>query len=145
MQTYELGMPWITYTYLTSDRRTRITGRSRIECSCSICGDRTVLKLRIPRFGRVPEPVGGRHAARLAYLSQHEHPAEMANRVAAGTWPFRPSPPEQTPTYREATEAARKRVDSLSPDRRAAIAADMERARSKARDIAEWRRDPLDG
>jgi hypothetical protein len=30
--------------------------------------------LRIPRFGEVPEPEGGKHPARTTYLEAHAHP-----------------------------------------------------------------------
>jgi len=73
-ETYETDQPWVIYRYLTTDRRTRITGRSRIECECAICGDRETLTIRIPRFGPVPVPTGGRHPARVRFLLDHIHP-----------------------------------------------------------------------
>jgi hypothetical protein len=78
---YETTQPWVTYTYgLTHDRwwplwnSTRVLGRCRIACTCMVCGDRTVLCLRIPRFGEIPEPANGRHPAREKYLADHRHP-----------------------------------------------------------------------
>jgi hypothetical protein len=79
--TFEVTQPWVTYTFgLTHDRwwpfwnSTRVLGRSRIRCVCAVCGDNTVLSLRIPRWGPVPEPAGGRHPAREQYLAEHRHP-----------------------------------------------------------------------
>jgi hypothetical protein len=81
MTRYETTQPWVTYTYgLTHDRwwplwnSTRVLGRCRIACTCMVCGDRTVLSLRIPRFGEIPEPANGRHPAREKYLADHRHP-----------------------------------------------------------------------
>jgi hypothetical protein len=72
-ETYETEQPWVVYRYLTADRRTRITGRSKIECECAVCGERRVLTLRIPRFGSVPVPDGGRHPERVRFLLEHVH------------------------------------------------------------------------
>ncbi len=80
LTTYETTQPWVVYRYLTHDgcwppwSSTRFLGRSRVECECAICGDRRVLSLRIPRFGPVPEPEGGRHPQRVRFLSEHLHP-----------------------------------------------------------------------
>lgn len=80
-ETYETTQPWVTYRFgLTHDRwwpfwnSTRVLGRCRIACTCMVCGDRTVLSLRIPRFGEIAEPVSGRHPAREKYLADHRHP-----------------------------------------------------------------------
>lgn len=74
--TYETEQPWVVYHYLTTDRRTRITGRSVIECECAVCGERRKVRIRIPRFGRVPAPVGGRHPERVRFLLDHLHRGE---------------------------------------------------------------------
>lgn len=74
LQTYDTEQPWIVYRYLTSDRRTRITGRSRIRCTCAICGQSRVLRLRIPRIGPIPEPAGGQHPERVRFKREHLHP-----------------------------------------------------------------------
>jgi hypothetical protein len=78
--TYETEQPWVTYRYLTSDLRTRITGRSRIACECAVCGERRVLTLRIPRFGAIPD--NGRHPERVRFLLDHVH----ADRPHPMTW-----------------------------------------------------------
>jgi hypothetical protein len=77
LHTYEIDQPWVTYLYLTTDRRTRITGRSRIECECLVCGRAQTISIRIPRFGPVPEGGGepdGKHPARKQFLFDHRHP-----------------------------------------------------------------------
>lgn len=74
LETYETSQPWVIYRYLTTDRRTRLTGRSRIKCECAICGESKTLILRIPRFGPVPKPEGGRHPERIRFLLAHVHP-----------------------------------------------------------------------
>ncbi len=71
--TYETSQPWVVYHYLTTDRRARITGRSKIECECAVCGERLLVKLRIPRFGAISKPEGGRHVERLRFLRDHVH------------------------------------------------------------------------
>lgn len=76
LETFEVGSPWITYHYLTTDRRTRVTGRSKILLACAICGHEETVTLRIPRFGPVPEPKGGRHETRVAFVRGHQHTAE---------------------------------------------------------------------
>ena len=83
MQTAQTDMPWIIYTYgRTHDlwwpfwSSTRVLGRSCIVCECCVCGDRTPLWMRIPRFGPVPEPEGGMHPQRRAYLKAHLHPGK---------------------------------------------------------------------
>lgn len=81
MSTYELTQPWVLYHYgRTHDRwwpfwnSTRVLGRFKLGVECTVCGDRRILTIRIPRFGEVPEPEGGRHPARVAYLAEHAHP-----------------------------------------------------------------------
>ena len=76
LETYEVGSPWVTYHYLTTDRQTRITGRSKILLACAICGVEETLVLRIPRVGPVPEPQGGRHPKRVEFVRAHQHTAE---------------------------------------------------------------------
>jgi hypothetical protein len=76
LETYEVGSPWITYHYLTTDRQTRITGRSKILLACAICGHEEVLTLRIPRVGPVPTPKGGRHEKRVEFVRAHQHTAD---------------------------------------------------------------------
>jgi hypothetical protein len=71
LQTYETEQPWITYLYLTTDRRTRVTGRSRIRCTCCVCGKRRTLTLRIPRVGPIVDR--GRHPERVRFLLDHLH------------------------------------------------------------------------
>jgi hypothetical protein len=88
LSTYETDQPWVVYRYgLTHDgwwplwRSTRVLGRMKIVCECAICGDRTTLALRIPRFGTIKPPKGGKHVARLRYLMAHVHrdrPSPMA-------------------------------------------------------------------
>jgi hypothetical protein len=73
LQTYEAEQPWIVYTYLTTDRWTRITGVSKIECECAVCGERKVLKICMPRFGKIMAPAGGKHVKRLEFLRDHLH------------------------------------------------------------------------
>ena len=81
METFESSQPWVCYYYgRTHDRwwplwnSTRLLGRACIIAECCVCGDRTPLWLRIPRWGSVPVPAGGRHAARARYLALHAHP-----------------------------------------------------------------------
>lgn len=80
-ETYETTQPWVTYTFgLTHDRwwplwtSTRVLGRARIRLTCCVCGEREVASLRMPRFGKVPEPESGRHVQRERFLRQHAHP-----------------------------------------------------------------------
>lgn len=76
LETFEVGSPWITYHYRTTDRQTRITGRSKILLACAICGVEELLTLRIPRAGPVPAPQGGRHPERVRFVRDHQHTAE---------------------------------------------------------------------
>lgn len=77
LETYEVGSPWITYHYLTTDRQVRITGRSKILLACAICGHEETVTLRIPRVGPVPTPVGGRHEKRVEFVRAHQHTADQ--------------------------------------------------------------------
>lgn len=79
--TYETTQPWVLYRYgLTHDgwwpfwNSTRVLGRAKIGMECMVCGARETANLRMPRFGPVPEPEGGRHPARVAFLKAHQHP-----------------------------------------------------------------------
>lgn len=79
LETYETEQPWVIYRYPSRDERTRITGRSIIECECAICGEVERLTLRIPRRGEIEDR--GRHPERLRFLLAHVHPdrpAQMA-------------------------------------------------------------------
>lgn len=80
METAESDMPWVIYTYgRTHDKwwpiwsSTRVIGRARIGLECCICGKREVVSLKMPRFGPVPEPAGGRHPERTRFLLAHVH------------------------------------------------------------------------
>lgn len=72
-QTYETDAPWVTWTWLSTDRETRITGRMRMRMECCICGAVEIVRPRIPRWGPVPIPEGGRHAVRVAAVERHHH------------------------------------------------------------------------
>lgn len=78
--TYETDQPWVVYHYRTTDRRTRITGRSKIECECAVCGERRLVTLRIPRFGPVVDR--GRHPERIRFLLDHLHRGETQHPMA---------------------------------------------------------------
>ncbi len=71
---YDLDQPWICWWFLHADWVTRATGRSRVRMECAICGKQTVLSMRIPRFGPVPVPKGGKHVQRLRFMHTHVHP-----------------------------------------------------------------------
>lgn len=73
-QTYETDAPWITWTWLSLDRETRITGHSRMKLTCCICGKSEVIRIRIPRWGPVPIPEGGVHTERHKARERHAHP-----------------------------------------------------------------------
>jgi hypothetical protein len=81
--TFEEGFPWIVYHYRSTDRRTRITGRSVIYCECAICGAFERVVMKIPRIGPVPKPEGGRHERRKEFLDRHRHPEHSRNPL---TW-----------------------------------------------------------
>jgi hypothetical protein len=85
LSTAEAEQPWVVYHYgLTHDRwwplwtSTRLLGRAKIVMECAVCGDRKTASLKIPRFGRVPEPATGRHPARERFLTEHAHPERGA-------------------------------------------------------------------
>lgn len=87
-QTAETDMPWVVYTYGRIHdgwwpfwRSSRILGRAAVEMECAICGRSVVVVGKLPRFGEVPGPKGGRHPDRLRFLRDHVHkdrPAPMA-------------------------------------------------------------------
>jgi hypothetical protein len=70
---YDTDQPWIVWRFLSTDRETRVTGRSRVEMQCAVCGHKEVLRIKIPRFGPVPIPKGGKHAKRLRFMLDHLH------------------------------------------------------------------------
>jgi hypothetical protein len=80
LETYETDQPWVVYRYLTTDRRTRITGRSKIMCECAVCGEKRTVTLRIPRFGQVVDR--GRHPERIRFLLNHLHRGEERHPMA---------------------------------------------------------------
>lgn len=86
-QTYETTAPWITWTWLSFDRETRITGRSRMRLTCCICGKSETVRIRIPRFGPVPQPPNGIHPERLRAIERHQHPGQRDSKDWA--LPFR--------------------------------------------------------
>lgn len=71
---YDTDQPWICWRFLSTDARTRITGRSTVLMDCCVCGAREKARIRIPRFGPVPTPSGGRHAERVRFMLAHLHP-----------------------------------------------------------------------
>lgn len=71
---YDTDQPWICWSFLSSDRETRITGRSRVRMDCCVCGRVEKIRIRLPRFGSVPIPPGGRHAERVRFMLAHLHP-----------------------------------------------------------------------
>lgn len=73
-ETYETDAPWVTWTWLSTDRETRITGRSRLKLTCCVCGEREIVRVPIPRWGPVPEPEGGVHPERAKAKIRHAHP-----------------------------------------------------------------------
>lgn len=73
-ETYETDAPWVTWTWLSTDRETRITGRSRMKLICCVCGKREIVRIRIPRWGPVPIPAGGVHPERIKAKERHAHP-----------------------------------------------------------------------
>lgn len=73
-ETYETDAPWVTWTWLSTDRETRVTGRMRMLLTCCVCGTREVIRVRIPRWGPVPTPAGGVHPARVEAKERHAHP-----------------------------------------------------------------------
>lgn len=73
-ETYETTAPWVTWTWLSSDRETRITGRMRHKLTCCVCGKREIVRTPIPRWGPITPPPGGVHPSRLAAVERHAHP-----------------------------------------------------------------------
>jgi len=73
-ETYETDAPWVTWQWLSTDRETRVTGRMRLRLICCVCGQREIVKVKIRRFGKVPEPPDGVHPARKAAKIRHAHP-----------------------------------------------------------------------
>lgn len=73
-ETYETDAPWVTWTFLSDDWETRITGRSRMKMTCCVCGEREIIRVRIPRVGPVPTPEGGVHPERIKAKQRHAHP-----------------------------------------------------------------------
>lgn len=73
-ETYETTAPWITWTWLSDDRETRITGRMRHKMTCCICGKSEIIRPRIPRWGPITPPPNGVHPERLAAIERHSHP-----------------------------------------------------------------------
>lgn len=86
LETYETKQPWVVYTYLRTDLWTRVFGRTEIAAECCICGQRDVLKLKMPRFGKIVDR--GPHPKRIAFLAEHVHKLQQ---TAPETWarPFR--------------------------------------------------------
>lgn len=79
MSTYETTQPWVCYHYgLTHDlwwpfwSSTRVLGHAKITCECAVCGVSQVMKVRMPRFGKVIDR--GDHPMRSAFLKAHAHP-----------------------------------------------------------------------
>jgi hypothetical protein len=79
MHTFETDQPWVIYHYgRTQDgwwpfwNSTRVLGRSCIVAECAVCGDKTEIWMKIPRFGAIPDR--GPHPLRLKYLAEHKHP-----------------------------------------------------------------------
>lgn len=72
--TYETTAPWVTWLWLSTDRETRITGRSRMQLTCAVCGKQEIVRIRIPRIGPVPAPPNGIHPERTAAIQRHAHP-----------------------------------------------------------------------
>ncbi len=80
-ETFETRQPWVVYTYLHTDRWTRIFGRTEIAAQCCICGVREVLKIKMPRFGPIVDR--GPHPKRVAFLAEHVHRLQQ---TAPETW-----------------------------------------------------------
>jgi hypothetical protein len=69
---YDTDQPWICWTFLSTDARTRITGRSVVLMDCCVCGQKRKVRIRIPRVGPVPD--NGKHVERLRFMRDHLHP-----------------------------------------------------------------------
>jgi len=79
--TYEEGQPWVCYHYGLTHYKwwpvwssTRVLGYCKIVMECAVCGEREIFKGKIPRFGDVPVPAGGRHPERVRFCEHHAHP-----------------------------------------------------------------------
>ncbi len=79
MERYDADQPWVIYRYgATHDKwwpfwnSTRVLGFAKVECECAICGERHMVKARIPRFGD-PNPGGQHHPERIKFLLAHLH------------------------------------------------------------------------
>jgi len=80
-ENYDTDQPWVIYTYgRTHDgwwpfwSSSRVLGVARIGLECTVCGTREVVTIRLPRFGDVPVPEGGKHERRRQFLADHAHP-----------------------------------------------------------------------
>jgi hypothetical protein len=69
---YDTDEPWICWRFLTTDRRTRLTGRSVVLLDCCVCGQTRKVRIRIPRFGPIPDR--GEHPERIRFKLDHLHP-----------------------------------------------------------------------
>lgn len=70
---FDTDQPWVCWWFLSTDRETRVTGRSRVRMECAVCGHVETLRIRLPRFGPVPTPAGGKHVERLRFMAAHLH------------------------------------------------------------------------
>jgi hypothetical protein len=111
-RTAEVTQPWVVYTYgLSHDlwwppkTSTRWTGRAKIRITCAVCGVDEVCTLRIPRWGKVPEPPTGRHPARQRFLDDHAHP----DRGLLMTWALPLLNPAAAPGGLDLTDLLRHR------------------------------------
>ena len=68
---YDTDLPWICWWFLSTDRETRFTGRSRVLMQCAMCGEKRKLRFRIPRFGPIPDR--GEHPVRTRFKLDHLH------------------------------------------------------------------------
>lgn len=69
---YDTDAPWICWRFLSTDARTRITGRMVVDMDCCVCGQHRKLRLKIQRFGPVEQD--GKHPARAQFILDHLHP-----------------------------------------------------------------------
>lgn len=69
---YDTEQPWVCWRFLSTDARTRITGRSKILMDCCVCGKKRLVTIRLPRFGPVQDR--GQHAERIRFKLDHLHP-----------------------------------------------------------------------
>lgn len=69
---YDTDAPWICWRFLTTDARTRITGRMVVLMDCCVCGETRKLRLKIPRVGDTTTQ--GKHPARAQFILDHLHP-----------------------------------------------------------------------